>query len=337
MKYQQSLIEFKSKVQAIRLVLFFSFVIMIVKFIAFWYTKSNAVLSDALESFINIATSSFTLYSLFYSFKLKDSDHPYGHGKIEYFAIGFEGALILGTGVYILYKSILNFIHPQELTNIDEGILITAASGIAMYFIGTFLKKKGREMNSQLLIADGKHFHVDTLTSIGLVVGLSLYKITGLSWIDPALAAALAFHIMFSGIKLVKEAINHLLDKADVNAIEEITTSLQNKRRPNWIDVHNLRVQKFGQNLHVDCHITMPFFLSLDQVHIELKNMENDLNSDFSHTIEFFVHTDPCNEEFPCDICTVSNCEFRKKTYVKELQWTSEVLMKNKKHKLTDH
>ena len=110
---------FRTKVNAISIVLVLSILIMLVKFVAYYVTKSNALLSDALESFINIATSSFTLYSIYYSAKLKDHDHPYGHGKIEYLAVGFEGALILGTGVYILYEAFHLFIHPEPLQNVD--------------------------------------------------------------------------------------------------------------------------------------------------------------------------------------------------------------------------
>jgi len=217
---------FKSKANAIRIVLLLSVVIMMIKFVAYYLTKSNALLSDALESLINIATSSFTLYSIYYSAKLKDHDHPYGHGKIEYLAVGFEGALILGTGVYILYEAFNHFIHPEPLQNVDLGIMITASTGLFMYFIGSFLKKKGRELDSITLVADGEHFHLDTITSIALIVGLVLYHLTKLTWIDPLLAVLLAVHIMMSGYKLTKESIDRLLDKADFDTIQNVVNSL---------------------------------------------------------------------------------------------------------------
>jgi cation diffusion facilitator family transporter len=120
---------FKTKVNAISIVLLLSVVIMMIKFVAYYLTKSNALLSDALESFINIATSSFTLYSIHYSAKLKDQDHPYGHGKIEYLAVGFEGALILGTGVYILYEAINKLIKTPPIQKVDIGNIITPSTG----------------------------------------------------------------------------------------------------------------------------------------------------------------------------------------------------------------
>ncbi len=306
---------------------------MIVKFFAYYVSKSNAVLSDALESFINIATSGFTLYSLYYSAKLKDDDHPYGHGKIEYLAIGFEGALILGTGVYILVKSANNFLHPVPLENINGGILLTAISGLAMFFIGTFLKRKGRELNSRPLIADGEHFHLDTLTSIALVAGLSIYELTGWYWIDPVLASLLAFHIMGSGYKLAKESVDHLLDKADFKTISKVVDALSLHRRDCWIDIHNLRLQKFGQYLHIDCHITMPFYYSLEQVHDEIKLLERELNSEFNNNLELFIHTDPC-QMIPCNLCKVKDCPFRKQPFYKIVEWTPDNVMQNKKHSL---
>ncbi len=324
----------KVKVNAIRIVLLLSVLIMLVKFVAYYLTKSNALLSDALESFINIATSSFTLYSIYYSAKTKDHDHPYGHGKIEYLAVGFEGALILGTGVYILYEAFNHFIHPEPLQNVDLGIIITASTGLFMYFIGSFLKKKGRELDSITLVADGEHFHLDTITSIALIIGLVLYHLTMLPWIDPLLAVLLAVHIMMSGYKLTKESIDRLLDKADFQTIENIVNSLNKNRNENWIDIHNLRMQRFGNTIHIDCHLTLPFYFALDKVHSEIKNLEEKLNNDFEKEVELFVHTDPCNEEFPCKICNVGDCAFRKHEYQKQIDWNIKILMTNKKHQL---
>ncbi len=325
---------FRTKVNAISVVLALSVLIMLIKFVAYYVTKSNALLSDALESFINIATSSFTLYSIYYSAKLKDHDHPYGHGKIEYLAVGFEGALILGTGVYILYEAFNHFIHPEPLQNVDLGIMITASTGLFMYFIGSFLKKKGRELDSITLVADGEHFHLDTITSIALIVGLVLYHLTKLPWIDPLLAALLAVHIMMSGYKLTKESIDRLLDKADFDTIQNVVNSLNKNRKATWIDIHNLRMQRFGNIIHIDCHLTLPFYYALDQVHNEIKNLEADINKDFNQEVEFFVHTDPCNEEFPCKLCNVEECAFRKFEHLQTVDWDIKNLMANKKHQL---
>ncbi len=328
-----SQVDIRSKLRAIKWVLFFSILIMGVKFLAWYFSGSQAVLSDALESLINIATSIFTLYSLLYASKLKDKDHPYGHGKIEYLTVGFEGALIFGTGIYIIYQAILSFLHPVPLKDVDIGLLLTVISVVVMWFIGTYLKKKGTELQSLSLIADGVHFKSDALTSAGLLLGLILFKVTEWVWIDPSMAILFAVNIMISGYKLVKESIDRLLDKADLATIQQLTVSLQKYRNNAWIDIHNLRLQKFGHYLHVDCHLTLPFYYSLDEVHRHIKLLENDLNRDFNNHVELFVHTDPC-QKIPCNICSIDNCAYRQEAFVKKIEWNTQNLMKNKKHSL---
>ncbi|MBK9321230.1 MAG: cation transporter [Bacteroidetes bacterium] len=306
---------------------------MFVKFLAWYSSGSQAILSDALESLINIATSIFTLYSLIYASKLKDQDHPYGHGKVEYLTVGFEGALIFGTGIFIIYQSILDLIQPSPLKDVDLGLILTAVSAIAMWYTGAFLRRKGDEFQSLSLKADGQHFRTDALTSIGLLAGLLLFKLTGWIWVDPLLAILLALHIMFSGFQLIKESIDRLLDKADITTIEKLSQSLQLYRNDAWIDVHNLRLQKFGHYLHVDCHLTLPFYYTLDEVHRHIKILESDLNRDFNNHVELFVHTDPC-QQIPCNICSVHDCSYRKAEFVKKIDWNTHNLMQNKKHKL---
>ena len=326
-------VDIRSKLVAVKWVLFFSVIIMLVKFAAWYFSKSQAILSDAMESLINIATSTITLYSLIYASRLRDSDHPYGHGKMEYMAVGFEGALIFGTGIYIIYLSIIHLIHPEPLEKVDVGLLLTAFSTLSMWLIGRSLKKKGELLNSLPLKADGAHFNADAITSLGLIIGLSIYNITGWLWVDPVLAILLAIHIMFSGYKLLREAIDRLLDKADVESIRKMTDALQRYRHRSWIDIHNLRLQKFGHYLHVDCHMTLPFYYTLEEVHHQIKLLESELNKDFNNHVELFVHTDPCLQ-MQCSLCSLQECMFRKEPFVHTIEWTSAVLMENKKHQL---
>lgn len=328
-------VDIRSKVSAVKWVILLSFLIMLLKFTAWHFSGSQAILSDALESFINIATSVFTLYSLLYASRLKDNDHPYGHGKIEYLAVGFEGALIFGAGIYIIYCAVLHIIHPAPLQQVDVGIVLTAVAAAAMWWIGRFLRKKGQQLKSMPLAADGAHFHADAITSFGLLLGLLLYRLTEWLWIDPLLAISLAIYIMVSGYKLLKASIDHLLDKADLDAIRKITGTLQQRRHPAWIDVHNLRLQKFGHYLHVDCHLTMPFYYTLEEVHHQIKMLESELNSDFHNHVELFVHTDPCMQQ-PCNICSVADCAYRKRDFRRTIEWTPDILMENKKHRLPD-
>lgn len=328
---RKSAIDIRARVKAMRLVLLLSVLVMLVKLAAWYFSGSKAVLSDALESLINIATSLVTLYSLVYSARLRDNDHPYGHGKIEYLAVGFEGALITATGVFIIINSIGHILTPEPLDNIDIGLILTALSTVSMWAIGNYLQRRGKALNALPLVADGKHFAADAVTSGGIIVGLVLYKLTGWVYIDPLLAILLAFHIMFSGYKLVRESVDRLMDKADKETIQNLVNALSRYRNSSWIDIHNLRLQRFGHYLHVDCHLTLPFYLTLEQVHEEIKSLESALNRDFNNHVELFVHTDPC-QQLPCEICAVSTCSYRKLAQRGKVEWNADNLMLNRKH-----
>lgn len=332
---QYGAIDFRSRLSAIKWALAATVIIMAVKFLAWYHSGSHAILSDALESFINLATSIFTYYSLVYASRLRDADHPYGHGKIEYLSVGVEGVLIFGTGIFIIASSIQHLVQPVALEDIDLGLALTAFSSLAMFSLSRFLIRRGKELGALPLMADGKHYRADAITSVGIIAGLFIYKLTGWVWVDPVLAIVLSLHIMFSGAGLIRESIDRLLDKADMETIEKLVTSLQKYRAESWIDIHNLRLQKFGHYLHVDGHLTLPFYLSLEEVHDQIKHLENALNRDFNHQIELFIHTDPC-QKIPCRICKVGDCPFRVQAFERTLPWTTENLMRNRKHEIEE-
>jgi cation diffusion facilitator family transporter len=323
----------KSKVNSLRVVLIISAGLTLVKFYTYYLTHSYAVLSDAFESIINIAATGFALYSVTYAARLKDADHPYGHGKMEYVAAGFEGALIFFTGIYIFINAIFSLINGKTIHHIEEGIVLTAITTLILLAMGLHVLSKGKKLQSFVMIADGKHILTDVATSAGLVFALLLYKFTQFVWIDGLVALLLSIFILFNGYKLIKESLNNLMDRADVTLIEKIAASLQSIRRDKWIDIHNLRMQKFGRYIHIDCHMTFPFYETLETVHDEIKLLERQLNKTTNYTVELFIHTDPC-EQKPCSICAIGNCNFRKKDFVKEIIWTRENIMVNKKHSL---
>lgn len=316
-----------------RNVLIAGVVIMLVKFAAFFITHSNAILSDALESIINIMAGSFAYYSLRLSAKPKDSDHPYGHGKIEFISAGFEGGLILLAGLVIIGKSVINLLHPVEITKLDIGALMAGAAGLINYFLGQYLIRVGKTHRSVTLQADGKHLLADTWSSLGLIAGIAVIYFTGMLWLDNVIAIVFGVMIIYTGYRLVRKAFAGLMDETDLAVIDSLVEVLNNNRRSKWIDIHNLRVQQYGSHYHIDCHITLPWYDNLQTIHDELKEIELLVESEVNNNVELFIHPDPCLP-FSCNICSISECAVRQDAFERRIEWTSEVVLRNEKHRI---
>jgi len=306
---------------------------MAIKFFAYYITNSIAILSDALESIVNVVAGSFALYSIYFASQPKDPDHPYGHGKIENLSVGFEGALVFIAGISIIAGSIRGFILPHELRKLDAGLLISGLAGFFNFIMGRHLIKKGKYFNSITMIADGKHLISDTFSSIGLMVGLGIVYFTHLFWIDNLLGIIFGGVILYTGFKLVRESVTNLLDKADIEILNRLIVVLNKNRRAKWIDIHNLRALKYGSRLHVDAHLTLPWYDSLEDSHKEMTAVEKVVRDNMGGEIEFFIHADPCPPT-SCPVCSLENCPQRKSPFAKRLAWTIENLLPDTKHKI---
>jgi cation diffusion facilitator family transporter len=326
----------KSKIKIMRLMLLFSTLLLALKFFAWYVTGSNAILTDALESIVNVIAGAFALFSMIYASRPRDEDHPYGHGKIEFVSAGFEGALIFLAGGFIIYRSVLGFLHPHQIPQADIGAYLTAFSGLCNFAMGYFLVNRGKAHNSALMVANGRHLLADMVTSSGLVVGLIIIHFTGLSLIDNILAVLLGLYIIYTGFELMRESLGNLLDEQDQEKIDQLITILNKNRRENWIDMHNLRILKYGSGLHVDAHITLPWYLSLEQSHDEVEAVEKLVTKEIGAEMEFFIHTDPCLPKC-CPICAVQNCKVRRADLVKRLEWTKANMLPDEKHTIADH
>lgn len=318
------------KVQILAIVI--GLLILTVKFIAWWLTNSNAILTDALESIINVVAGSFALYSIFLSGKPKDKNHPYGHGKIEFISAGFEGALIFLAGIIIVGKGVYNLIYPQELQQLDFGIVLTAIGGGANFFIGKLLITTGKRNNSLALVADGKHLLSDSYSSVGLVAGLILLYFLQWRWIDNAMAVIFGLIILFTGYKLIRSSLAGIMDEADYKLISNLVHQLDKNRRENWIDVHNFRVIQYGPARHIDCHLTVPYYLDVRESHEEVKLFEDQIGKFLETPVELFIHTDPCEPPISCKLCGKTNCSVRQSPRLKRVEWTLENVMENQKH-----
>ena len=304
---------------------------MLMKFVAYFITQSNAILTDAAESIVNVLASSFAFYSVYLSTQPRDENHPYGHGKVEFFSAFVEGALVMLAGILIVGKSIFNLIEPVPIGNLGWGSLIIAFTGIVNLVMGQYLIRVGKKHHSLTLRADGKHLITDTVTSAGILVGLFLIIITGYVWIDSTLSIALGLYIVYIGYKLTRTSVGGLMDESDVTILKEVVDVLQANRKMPWIDVHNLRTQQYGTELHIDCHMTLPYYFELTQVHSEISDVDKLLNNQDMRNAELFIHADPCVPEC-CHYCHMDQCPVRQHPFDGEIMWTLENTTRNKKH-----
>lgn len=309
-----------------------SLILVIGKFYAYYITSSNAILTDALESIINVFASGFAFYSIYLSSLPKDENHPYGHGKIEFFSAGFEGALIFLAGIFIIYQSIINIIDPAPLENLPLGILIVGITAMLNGILGFVLKKKGGDIDSFTLIADGKHLLTDAFSSLIILIGIAVIYYTGFFLLDSIISILFAFYILYNGYSLMRISIAGLMDESNPKTMAKVVKVINESRKDNWIDVHNMRIQKYGPDLHVDCHLTLPYYFDLHKVHAELKDMEESLVNNFSSNVEIFIHADPCIPGPCCHYCRVNNCPVRKNPYNVDIEWNAENMALNKKH-----
>jgi len=309
--------------------------LLIVKFTAYYITHSVAILTDALESIVNVVAGFIGLYSLYVSAKPRDEDHPYGHGKAEFVSAAVEGTLIFSAGGIIIYNAIRNLFLPQVLQKIDLGIYLVGATAIINWILGFFSLQQGKKNNSLALIASGKHLQTDTYSTLGIIVGLILISITGRTWIDSAVAIGFGFFIIYTGYKIIRGSLAGIMDEADMVLLKRMVSILNANRRDAWVDLHNLRVIKYGNILHVDCHLTVPWYFNINQAHEEIDVLAGFIRKDFGESLELFVHSDGC-EYFQCPICDKKACPVRQHPFEKEIIWTVDNILQNQKHAAID-
>lgn len=316
-----------------RIITFIGVLLFIVKIYAWYVTHSVAILTDALESTINVIAGFIGLYSLYLSALPKDQNHPYGHGKAEFISASIEGTLISIAGVVIIYEAIGELKSPKTIHQLDLGLLLVAFTAVINYLLGYYAIKKGKKNNSLALIASGKHLQTDTYSTIGIVVGLIVLYYTKIAWIDSVTALLFAAFIIYTGYKILRESISGIMDETDELLLKEVVGFLNENRRENWIDLHNLRIIKYGSTLHFDCHMTVPWYFNIEEGHHEVDALEHTVINHFGNRIELFVHLDAC-KEYSCSICTKTNCELRKHPFKQKINWTIANISTNQKHNL---
>jgi len=312
-----------------------SIVLFVLKMIAWWLTNSVAILTDALESTVNVIAGLVGVYSLYISAKPKDYDHPYGHGKAEFLSAAVEGTLITVAGVVIIYEAINNLQRGHTIKKLDYGIILIAITALINYIAGAVCIKTGKKNNSLPLIASGKHLQSDTWSTAGIVIGLALMLLfPKIYWIDSVVAILFALIIIYTGYKIIRRSIAGIMDEADETLLRKMVEMLNANRKPNWVDLHNLRIIKYGATIHLDCHLTVPWYLNVHEAHKEIDSLSTLVKNEYGESVELFVHSDGCLD-FSCNICIKEDCAVRQHSFKKKVEWTIENISSNNKHTVT--
>jgi cation diffusion facilitator family transporter len=282
------------------------------KFWAYQLTGSSAVLSDALESIVNVVAALFALGAILFAAQPADANHPYGHGKMEFFTAVFEGGLVAFAAVMILYEGVTTLIEGARLRELDAGLLVVSGAGIGNLLLGLFLVRIGKRSNSPALLADGKHVLSDFWTTAGVLVGLLLVWLLGpaYSWIDPVMAIFVGLLLCRAGAKLVRQAAGGLLDEEDPELLEELAAVVARLPVEGAIEIHETRAIRSGSYAHVDAHVVVPEFWTVEQAHDAGEEMERWVLANWHREGEIFFHVDPCRRAY-CARCPLKECAVR--------------------------
>jgi cation diffusion facilitator family transporter len=314
------------EVRAMWLSLVLATVLLAVKSAAFALTHSQAVLSDALESIVNVAASGFALYSVWLAGQPADASHPYGHGKAEAFSAGFEGGLVVLAGCAILWGAVPSLWAPAPLDNIDLGLLLIVWAGAVNLALGYFLIRIGRRTGSMALEADGHHVLSDSVTTGGVLVGLGIVRITGWQWVDGLVAIVVGLHLLRVGVGLVQRAVGNLMDRADPVVLALIAQELRGVRRPGLIEAHNLRSWRTGSLHHIDFHLTVPRYWELEEAHRVEHEIADVLCRLLQDHADVIIHLDPCVPDC-CSYCDYEPCPVRAAPFGGPREWSESYLV----------
>ncbi|MDX2167139.1 MAG: cation diffusion facilitator family transporter [Deltaproteobacteria bacterium] len=281
-----------------------------VKYLAYNLTGSTAILSDALESIVNVAAALFALGGLVVAGWPADRTHPYGHGKIEFFSAAFEGGLITFAAILIIKEAGEALLFGNQLRQLNLGLLITVGAGLANAALGFYLLRVGRRHHSLSLVADGTHVLADFWTSVATAVGLALVQLTGFAWLDPLVAALIGLNLIWAGLGLVRHAAGGLLDEEDPVLLERVVRALNTHLSPGVIGVYFLRAVRSGRVTHVTAHLLVPEFWRVEQAHELADTLARRVVQTLDLDGEITLHTTPCHRQF-CARCEIADCPVR--------------------------
>lgn len=297
--------------RASRVSLAVSLVLLATKFVGYKLTHSQAVFSDAMESIVNVVAAAVAIFVVWYSRKPADQDHPYGHGKAEFFSAAFEGGLIAFASVLIAVEAVKALLRGSQVEQLNLGVMITFGTGAANALLGLYLLRMGRKAQSATIEASGHHVLSDFWTSAGVALGLGAVALTGFQWLDPVIALLMAGYLAKTGFTLVQKSAGALLDREDRELLENLLTIVGRQRPSGIIQLHHVRVMRSGHYHHIDAHAVVPEYWDVAEAHDKTDAFEAELMRDYPYRGELHLHVDPCRRAY-CRNCDVADCPIRK-------------------------
>lgn len=287
------------------------FLILLLKLAAFYISNSMALKSDALESLVNLLAGSFASFAVLYAHKPADRDHPYGHGKIEYVSSFFEGGLITLAAILISYEAIESLIRGIELKRLGPGLLINFGAGSLNGILGMWLVHVGKKKRSAAIEADGHHLLSDFITTLGIAAGLLAVHLTGISWLDPAIALVFGLWLGYAGGRVLFRSVMSLMDTENPELLNRLVSAMNSVDDSNVLSVHALRTIHLSGYTHVDVHIVLPEVYDIGRANEIVHAFEHNVLSEAGMRGEFHSHVDPCRGQY-CSYCSVERCPIRK-------------------------
>lgn len=280
-----------------------SFLMLTGKLSAYYLTGSTAILSDALESIVHVFATGIAGFGLWYADKPADRGHPYGHGKVVMFSIGFEGLLIFGAALVIIREAVISLIKGPNLQELGLGLIITGSLGLINMGLGLYLIRVGKRTNSPALVANGQHVLSDMWTSFAVVVGVMVVWLTGILWLDPLIGMLAGCYIVYTGCSLIFQAFNQAMDYVSDCDSQEIHNVLDSAKREGMIVAyHQLRHRRVNDHRWIEVHILFPEKMSILDAHKRVTEIETRIEQIFgagATTITTHMEPENHNEAHP--------------------------------------
>jgi cation diffusion facilitator family transporter len=268
---------------------------------AFYLTGSVGLLSDAIESLVNLAGAIMALIMLIIAARPADDDHVYGHSKAEYFASVTEGILILGAALGIITTAVQRLLHPKAIEQLGLGLIVSIAASLINFIVSRILLKSGKEQQSISLEADAHHLMTDVWTSVGVIGGVAIAGLTNWQVLDPIVAIIVALNIIWTGLQLVRRSVSGLMDEVLPAEEQKLIETVMAKYRERGVNFHALRTRQAAARRFMSVHVLVPGEWTVHDAHHVAEDFENDIRSTLGGVITVFTHLEPAEDQLSMD------------------------------------